>query len=45
MPDDALLLDLLTVWVPNEAMRNRMLVANPETLYGFLKTACRLPAC
>ena len=26
-PDDALLLDLLTVWVPNEAMRNRVLVA------------------
>ena len=38
-PDDALLLDLLTVWVPNEAMRNRVLVANPETLYGFPKSA------
>jgi predicted TIM-barrel fold metal-dependent hydrolase len=37
-PDDALLLDLLTVWVPNEAMRNRVLVANPETLYGFPKS-------
>jgi predicted TIM-barrel fold metal-dependent hydrolase len=38
-PDDALLFDLMTVWVPNEAMRNRILVANPETLYGFPKMA------
>jgi predicted TIM-barrel fold metal-dependent hydrolase len=37
-PDDALLFDLLTVWVPDEAMRNRILVQNPETLYGFPKT-------
>ncbi len=37
-PDDALLFDLLTVWVPNEATRNRILVSNPETLYGFPKT-------
>jgi predicted TIM-barrel fold metal-dependent hydrolase len=37
-PDDALLFDLLTVWVPNEATRNRILVANPEALYGFPKT-------
>jgi len=37
-PDDALLLDLLAVWVPDEAMRNRILVQNPETLYGFPKT-------
>jgi D-galactarolactone isomerase len=34
-PDDALLFDLLNVWVPDEAMRNRILVQNPETLYGF----------
>lgn len=37
-PDDALLFDLLTVWVPDEAMRNRILVQNPETFYGFPKT-------
>jgi D-galactarolactone isomerase len=34
-PDDAFLFDLLAVWVPDEAMRNRILVQNPETLYGF----------
>jgi predicted TIM-barrel fold metal-dependent hydrolase len=37
-PDDALLFDLLAVWVPDEAMRNRILVENPETLYGFSRT-------
>ena len=37
-PDDALLFDLMTVWVPNEAMRNRILVDNPATLYGFPKS-------
>ena len=37
-PDDALLFDLLTVWVPDAATRNRILVSNPETLYGFPKT-------
>jgi len=36
-PDDAMLLDLMMVWVPNEAMRNRILVTNPEVLYGFPK--------
>src|SRR5262245_15897118 len=34
-PDDALLLDLLAEWAPDEAMRNRILVRNPEALYGF----------
>lgn len=34
-PDDALLFDLLLQWAPDEATRNRILVANPETLYGF----------
>ena len=34
-PDDALLFDLLARWAPNEATRNRILVANPEALYGF----------
>lgn len=34
-PDDAVLFDLLTVWVPDEATRHRILVRNPEALYGF----------
>ncbi len=34
-PDDALLFDLLASWAPDEATRNRILVTNPETLYGF----------
>jgi D-galactarolactone isomerase len=38
-PDDALLFDLLTVWVPDAATRNRILVSNPEALYGFTKSA------
>jgi len=38
-PNDALLLDLLTEWAPDEATRNRILVRNPETLYGFPKSA------
>jgi D-galactarolactone isomerase len=38
-PDDALLFDLLMVWAPDEKIRNRILVNNPETLYGFPKTA------
>ncbi len=33
-PDDAILLDLLAVWVPDEATRNRILVDNPAKLYG-----------
>jgi predicted TIM-barrel fold metal-dependent hydrolase len=38
-PDDAVLFDLLTQWVPDEAVRNRILVQNPETLYAFGKAA------
>ena len=38
-PDDAVLFDLMTVWAPDEKIRNRILVNNPETLYGFPKTA------
>jgi len=38
-PNDALLFDLLTEWVPDEATRNRILVQNPEALYGFGKPA------
>ena len=34
-PDDALLFDLLSVWAPDEATRNRILVNNPQELYGF----------
>jgi len=29
------LFDLLAEWAPDEATRNRILVANPEALYGF----------
>ena len=35
LPDDALLFDLLTDWVPDEKTRNRILVDNPTTLYDF----------
>jgi D-galactarolactone isomerase len=34
-PDDAILFDLLSEWVPDEATRTRILVANPAQLYGF----------
>ncbi|MCK8785258.1 amidohydrolase family protein [Roseomonas sp. NAR14] len=34
-PDDAVLLDLLAAWVPDEAARNRILVDNPAELYDF----------
>lgn len=34
-PDDAVLFDLLADWAPEEATRNRILVRNPEALYGF----------
>lgn len=34
-PDDALLFDLLAAWAPDEATRKRILVTNPEALYGF----------
>ena len=38
-PNDAILFDLLAQWVPDEATRNRILVLNPEALYGFGKSA------
>ena len=38
-PDDAGLLDLLGEWAPDEATRRRILVTNPESLYGFPKSA------
>jgi predicted TIM-barrel fold metal-dependent hydrolase len=34
-PNDALLLDLLTDWAPDEAKRRRILVDNPAELFGF----------
>lgn len=37
-PDDAVLFDLLSEWVPNEAARRRVLVANPAALYDFHNT-------
>jgi D-galactarolactone isomerase len=36
-PNDAVLFDLLAQWAPDEAARNRILVDNPATLYGFAK--------
>jgi D-galactarolactone isomerase len=38
-PDDAILFDLLLDWAPDERVRNRILVQNPEMLYGFPKSA------
>ena len=37
-PDDAVLFDLLSRWTPNDAIRHRILVENPQTLYGFAKS-------
>jgi D-galactarolactone isomerase len=36
-PNDAVLFDLLGEWAPDEALRRRILVENPERLYGFAK--------
>jgi D-galactarolactone isomerase len=38
-PDDAVLFDLLADWAPDEAVRRRILVENPERLYGFPKSS------
>jgi predicted TIM-barrel fold metal-dependent hydrolase len=38
-PDDAILFDLLTQWIPDAATRERILVQNPQTFYGFGKAA------
>lgn len=35
MPNDGDLADLIPLWVPEEKARERMLVENPERLYGF----------
>jgi D-galactarolactone isomerase len=34
-PDDAVLLDMLLDWAPDEATRRKILVDNPARLYGF----------
>ena len=34
-PDDAMLLDVLGYWCPDEIVRNRILADNPASLYGF----------
>jgi D-galactarolactone isomerase len=38
-PNDAVLFDLLSEWAPDEATRHRVLVTNPETLYGFARSS------
>jgi D-galactarolactone isomerase len=35
LPDEAVLLDLLLDWAPDEKVRNRILADNPASLYGF----------
>ena len=35
MPNDGELLDKLAVWAPTEELRRKILVTNPERLYGF----------
>jgi D-galactarolactone isomerase len=39
LPDDAVLFDLLSDWVPDEKTRHRVLVENPAALYDFPKGA------
>ena len=34
-PDDQAMLDLLSGWAPDAALRQRILVDNPQSLYGF----------
>ena len=38
-PNDAVLFDLLSQWAPDDATRHRILVENPESVYGFPKSA------
>jgi predicted TIM-barrel fold metal-dependent hydrolase len=35
IPDDGDLVDMLSSWVPDERVRNRILIANPTRLYDF----------
>jgi 2-pyrone-4,6-dicarboxylate lactonase len=37
IPDDGELVDMLGSWVPDEPVRERILVGNPQRLYGFGK--------
>lgn len=39
LPDDAMLLDLLNEWVPEERARHAVLVENPAALYGYSSPA------
>ena len=39
MPNDAELVDLLARWLPNAALRQQVLVDNPQRLYGFAPVA------
>ena len=39
MPDDEVLFDLLAEWAQDEPTRHRILVDNPQTLYGFPESA------
>jgi len=34
-PDDAVLLDMLLDWAPDEMTQHKILVENPARLYGF----------
>jgi predicted TIM-barrel fold metal-dependent hydrolase len=38
-PDDAMVFDLLSEWAPDEATRHKILVDNPEALYGFSRSS------
>jgi predicted TIM-barrel fold metal-dependent hydrolase len=38
MPNDGDLVDQIAVWIPDESARRRILVDNPERLYGFERT-------
>jgi predicted TIM-barrel fold metal-dependent hydrolase len=38
-PNDTVLFDLLSQWAPDAATRHRILVENPESVYGFPKSA------
>jgi D-galactarolactone isomerase len=42
-PDTLALLDLLAAWVPDAALRQRILVDNAAALYGFASPAPETP--
>ncbi len=42
VPDDADMLALLSHWAPDSAVRRKILVDNPEKLYGFELCVTRL---